>query len=440
MIFRLQLTRKIVIAAFFAAFMTHGIESADTQKPEWFAIQLPKLVEFYQDLHRNPELSLAEKRTSKVLAEALKSAGAEVATGIGGYGIVGVLINGEGPTVLVRSDMDGLPVTETTGAKYSSQSKATDSEGRSTGVMHACGHDIHMTCLSGTAKWLADHREKWSGTVILIGQPAEERVVGAKAMLDAGLYTKFPKPMAAIALHVAHDLPVGKVGTISGPAFASSTSVDITVKGRGGHGAMPNNTIDPIVQASMLVVDLQTIVSRQVSPIDAAVVTVGSFHGGTKHNIIPNDVHLQLTVRAFRDETRELLLSSIRRKADGIAHAHNAPKPEITIAEGISSTTNSPELVVKVVPAFENALGQSNVVVVSPTTGAEDFGLYGRDGVPTFMFRLGTVKPERIHEAQNGGKPLPSLHSAEYLPVAEGSIETGVKAMSAAVVRLLPPK
>jgi len=401
---------------------------------------LPGLVAFYEDLHRNPELSLEEKRTSKVLAEALTRAGAEVTRNFGGYGVVAVLKNGDGPTVLVRSDMDALPVTEATGAAYTSKATGTDAEGRATGVMHACGHDVHMSCLVGTAQWLAGHRDKWAGTVVLIGQPAEERVMGARAMLEAGLYSRFPKPSAAMALHVAHDLAVGRVGYISGPAFASSTSVDITVKGRGGHGAMPHNANDPIVQAAMLVVDLQSIVSRQVSPVDAAVVTVGSIHGGTKHNIIPNDVQLQLTVRAFRDETRELLLNSIRRKAEGIAHAHNAPKPVVEVKEGITPTVNTPELVARVLPAIEAELGKANLEQVEPTTGAEDFGLFGRDGVPTFMFRLGTVKPERLAEAKAGGKPLPSLHSAEFLPVADKAIATGVRAMSAAVVRLLPPK
>lgn len=429
---------RIAIGATIISCVVTISNAADAENQAWIGKNLSGLIEFYKDLHRNPELSLAEKRTSATLANALKQTGAEVTIGIGGYGVVAVLKNGQGPAVLVRSDMDALPVTEATGAEYASKNTASDAEGRTTGVMHACGHDIHMACLAGTARWLAEHRDKWSGTVLFIGQPAEERVAGARAMLEAGLYSKFPKPSAALALHVAHDLPAGKVGYISGPAFASSTSVDITVKGRGGHGAMPHNTNDPIVQAAILIVDLQSIVSRQVSPVDTAVVTVGSIHGGTKHNIIPNDVQLQLTVRAFRDETREILLDSIRRKAEGIAHAHQAPKPLVEVKEGISQTVNTPELVAKVLPAFESALGKNNVELVEPTTGAEDFGLFGRDGVPTFMFRLGTVKPERVAEAKNGGKPLPSLHSAEYLPVADKSIETGVKAMTAAIVRLLP--
>lgn len=435
-----KLLAGLVFVALLALNCNRDAIGADQADSVWYLNEMPILIRFYQDLHRNPELSLAEKRTSGVIAGALKNIGAEVTTGVGGFGVVGVLKNGDGPTVLVRSDMDALPLTEATGAAYASQAKSTDAEGRSTGVMHACGHDIHMACLVGCAKWLADHRALWSGTVVLIGQPAEERVIGARAMLDAGLYSRFPKPSAALALHVAHDLPAGSVGYISGPAFASSTSVDITVKGRGGHGAMPHTANDPIVQAAMLVVDLQSIVSRQVSPVDTAVVTVGSIHGGTKHNIIPDEVHLQLTVRAFREETRELLLDSIRRKAEGLAHAHKATKPLVEVKEGIGRTVNTPELVARVLPSLVKELGEERVELVEPTTGAEDFGQFGEGGVPTFMFRLGTVNQGRLDEAKKGGKPLPSLHSSGYLPVADMSIQTGVKAMSAAVVRLLPAK
>lgn len=433
-------TQRLRIQLIVAFCALAPIQAFGANPAEWFEQNGPALKGFYEDLHSHPELSLQEKRTAEKLAEKLESTGAKVTRNVGGHGVVAVLENGAGPVVLVRSDLDALPVTEATGAAYASKVRVADSEGRQTGVMHACGHDIHMTCLAGTAKWLADHRDAWKGTVVLIGQPAEERVEGARAMLADGLYEKFPKPSAALALHVAHDVAAGKVGFVSGPAFASSTSVNITVKGRGGHGAMPHNTVDPIVQAAMLIVDLQTIVSRKVSPIDTGVVTVGSIHGGTKNNIIPDDVKLQLTVRAFRDETRELLLNAIRRKAEGIAHAHDAPKPEVTITEGITPTINDPGLVDRVMPAIRKALGDGNVVGVEPTTGAEDFGLYGQDGVPVFMFRLGTVAPKRLDEALNGGKPLPSLHSAEFLPVADDAIPTGIRAMTAAVVELLPPR
>ena len=400
--------------------------------------QLPSLLNFYRDLHAHPELSFHEEETSKKIAEALRETGAKVTTGVGKYGVVGIMKNGEGPTVLVRSDLDALPVTEKTGLPFASKVTAKDDEGETVGVMHACGHDIHMTCLVGVARWLAEHKDQWNGTVMLIGQPAEEKIGGAKAMLKDGLYERFGTPDYALALHVAHDLETGKIGYCSGPALASSTSMDIIVKGQGGHGAMPHNTIDPIVLASTLVVDLQSIVSREIKPIDPAVITVGSIHGGTKHNIIPNDVHLQLTLRAFRTDVQKQLIDGIERRAKALAVAHKAPAPELTIGESTPPTINTPELVAHVVPSLESAVGKGNVVVDEPTMGAEDFGLFGQGGVPTFMFRLGTIPPERMARAETD--PLPSLHSASYAPDAEPSIRAGIRAMTSAVVGLLPIK
>jgi hippurate hydrolase len=308
------------------------------------------------------------------------------------------------------------------------------------GVMHACGHDIHMTNLVATARWLSENRASWSGTVLFIGQPAEEKIGGAKAMLADGLYSRFPKPDYALALHVAHDLETGKVAYTSGPAMASSTSVDVVVKGKGGHGAMPQNTVDPIALAALLVLDLQTIVSREVNPIHPAVVTVGSIHGGTKHNIIPNDVRLQLTLRAFQPEVADQLVEGIRRRAKGLAEAHRAPAPEVITGESTPPTVNTPSLVAKVLPMLNQAVGTSNVVEVEPTMGAEDFGLFGQGGVPTFMFRLGTIPPDRLAAVKAKGETMPSLHSALYYPDAPASLKTGVKAMTAAVVGLLPPR
>lgn len=405
----------------------------------WIESALPELSTLYRHLHAHPELSFKEVETSKRIAEELRRAGAEVTTGVGQLGVVGVLRNGEGPTVLVRTDMDALPVTEQTGLPYASKATAKNADGEEIGVMHACGHDIHMTCFVGVARWLADHKDRWKGTVLLVGQPAEEMVGGAKKMLDDGLYERFGKPDAALAIHVAHDLETGKIGFISGPAMASSTSVDIHVKGRGGHGAMPHDTVDPIVLSAALVLDLQTIVSREIKPIDPAVLTVGSIQGGTKHNIIPSDVHLQLTLRAFSDDVRNQLITGIEHRAKGLAMAHNAPEPSIKISDGTPPTINTPELVNRVVPAFKEALGETNVVVVEPTMGAEDFGLFGRGGVPTFMFRLGTIAPERMAKASEPGGALPSLHSNLYAPDPDPSIRTGIQAMTAAVCRLLPP-
>ncbi len=406
----------------------------------WFQANLDDLVSLYKHLHTHPELSFQEKETSKRIAEELRKAGAEVTTGLGKYGVVGVLKNGEGPTVLVRSDLDALPVTEQTGLSYASQQVVNDAAGKSVGVMHACGHDIHMACLVGTARWLATHRDRWAGTVLLIGQPAEEAIGGAKAMLADGLYERFPKPDAALALHVTHDQEIGTVGYTSGPALAGSTALDVTIRGKGGHGAAPHTTVDPIVLAALVIVDLQTIASREVNPIQPCVVTVGSIHGGTRSNIIPAEVKLQLTLRAYRDDVRDLLIDGIKRRIKGLAQAHRAPDPSLEIIETTPPTVNTPALVGRVVPALRKALGSDNVKAVEPVMGAEDFGLFGQGGVPTFMFRVGTLTPKRLAESLDGGKPLPSLHSPLYYPEPSGSIQTGVTAMTAAVVELLPQK
>ncbi len=406
---------------------------------DWFDKHEGELVSLYRHLHAHPELSYKEVATAARVAEEWKKAGATVTSQVGQTGVVGVMKNGEGPTVLVRTDLDALPVTEATGLPYASKATAPDDAGNPVGVMHACGHDVHMTSLVGTARWLGEHKDRWSGTVLFIGQPAEEKIGGAKAMLADGLYTRFPKPDYALALHVAHDLEAGKLAYTSGPAMASSTSVDVLVKGKGGHGAMPQNTVDPIALAALLVLDLQTIVSREVNPIHPAVLTVGSIHGGTKHNIIPNDVRLQLTLRAFRPDVADQLVEGIRRRAAGLAEAHRAPAPVVTVGENTPPTVNTPALVAKVVPMLAKEIGTSNLVEVEPTMGAEDFGLFGQGGVPTFMFRLGTIPPERLADAKAKGETMPSLHSALYQPDASPSLRTGVRAMTAAVVGLLPP-
>jgi hippurate hydrolase len=407
---------------------------------DWFERQSPSLLDLYHHLHSHPELSYHEVETSKRIADELKKAGAEVTAGVGKYGVVGVMKNGDGPVVLVRSDLDALPVVEATGLPFASKVTTNDDDGKSVGVMHACGHDVHMTCLVGTARWLGEHKDRWKGTVLLIGQPAEEKIGGAKAMLDDGLYTRFPKPDYALALHVAHDLATGKLAYTKGPALASSTSIDVLVRGKGGHGAMPHNTVDPIVLAAALVLDLQTIVSREVSPLDPSVVTVGSIHGGSKHNIIPSEVRLQLTIRSYKPEVRSHLIEAITRKAKALAVAHRAPEPDVVISDDTPPTINTPSLVDRVVPTLKKAVGEANVVEVEPTMGAEDFGLFSTGGVPIFMFRLGTIPPDRLADARAKGDPMPSLHSPVYRPDAPPSIQTGIKAMTAAVVDLLPAK
>ena len=300
---------------------------------EWTKENLAAIVEVYQTFHRSPELSFQEKETGKRLAEELKKAGCEVTANLGGHGVVGMLKNGEGPTVMWRTDLDALPVQEQTGLGYASLVKTKNDQGVEVSVMHACGHDIHIANLIGTARYLATHRDEWQGTVMFIGQPAEERGAGARAMLKDGLFEKFPKPDVALALHVDSYLATGKVGYRAGYAMANVDSVDITCRGRGGHGSAPETTIDPVVQAAFLIVDLQTIVSREISPKEPAVVTVGSIHGGSKHNIIGNECHLQLTVRSYTDTVRQHLLSAIKRKALAAAASQNAPEPIIKIDE-----------------------------------------------------------------------------------------------------------
>jgi hippurate hydrolase len=420
-----------------AAIIPGATAAEPARRDPWIESRLPALVDLYEHLHRHPELSYREVNTARRLAEELKIAGSEVTTGVGGLGVVGLIKNGRGPIVLVRADMDALPVTEETGLPYASTVTDVDDDGDRIGVMHACGHDLHMANLVGTATWLAYHKDHWAGTVVLVGQPAEERGSGAAAMLGDGLYTRFPKPDYALALHVMHDLEAGRVGYRSGPAMAGCTSVGITIKGKGGHGAMPHLAVDPIVLASALVLDLQSIVSREINPVDPAVISVGSIHGGTKSNIIPDEVELQLTLRAFRPEVRAQLIEAIERRATAMAHGHGAPVPEVELGGGIPPTVNTPALVDRVVPALTRALGEANVVAVEPTMISEDFGLYQQGGVPTFMIRLGTVGHERL--ARRDDDDLPALHSPEFAPEAAPALRTGIRALTAAIVQLLPP-
>jgi amidohydrolase len=399
-----------------------------------------RLETLYKHLHGNPELSLREARTSARLARELKEIGFEVTERVGGYGVVGVLKNGDGPTILVRTDMDALPVVEQTGLPYASKVRVRDKNENEVGVMHACGHDMHMTCWVGTARVLAGMKERWKGTLVFIGQPAEEVGAGARLMLEAGLFKKFPRPDYALALHCAHNLPHGSVAYTEGLAMANVDSVDIVVRGKGGHGAAPHTTVDPIVLAARIVLDLQTLVSREINPVDPAVVTVGSIHGGSKHNIIPNEVRMQLTVRSTKDSVRKHLLDGIRRIAESAAKGAAAPPPEVVIRpeEFTPALSNDPELTRKTVAVFKEALGSDKVRARPPMMGGEDFSRYGRARVPICLFWLGTIDAKRVAEAESGkGEPLPSLHSDHFAPVPEPTIKTGVLAMSLAVLNLL---
>ena len=385
---------------------------------------------------------MEEKTSAKVAAE-LRAAGFEVTEKFGGFGVVAVLKNGAGPTVLVRSDLDALPVQEETGLPYASTERVKDLTGREVAVMQACGHDIHMSCLVGTARMLAALRDKWSGTLVLIGQPAEELGAGARAMLTEGLFRKFPKPDFALAIHDSAVLPTGVVGTVEGYIMSSSSSVDITVRGFGGHGAMPHMTKDPVVLAARIVLALQTIVSRELKATDPAIVTVGSIHGGTKHNIIPDEVKLQLTVRSYDDKVHAHIIEAIRRICRGEAIAAGLPEdhlPIVTLSgEGTTSTYNDPALTRRVHGAIADWLGADAVRKIEPDMVSEDFSLFGRtvEKIPICLFRIGAVDPAKVAESERTGVPLPSLHSSKFAPVPEPTIKTGITAMTATLLDLL---
>ena len=404
------------------------------------------LLELYKELHSNPELSYQEYETSKKLASVLENIGYQVTRNVGGNGIVALLENGDGNTVMFRADMDGLPVEEKTGASYASKNRVKNLEGEEVFTMHACGHDVHMTVLIGVAEYLYKNKDTWQGKLLLVLEPAEEVSGGARNMIKDGLFTKFPRPDFNLAFHVSASLPAGKVGYLPGWAMANVDSVDITVKGLGGHGAYPHTTKDPIVIAANIVTQLQTIVSRQIAPTDPAVVTVGSIHGGTKHNVIPNEVKLQLTLRSYTDEVRNQTLSSIERIVRGSAISAGLTEeyfPVIEIKDEYTPAVfNNPSLVEKVQRSFVNTLGDDKVIEVSPVMGGEDFGMFGRVEpiIPTALFWLGAVNNEVYEKAKRDDLTLPSLHSDLFLPDADPAINTGVEAMSNAIVDLFANK
>jgi hippurate hydrolase len=397
------------------------------------------LLETYRWLHQHPEVSYQEAQTAAFIAQIWRDAGFTVTTDVGGHGVVGLLENGPGPMLMLRCDLDALPVTEQTPLPFASTKTIQLPSGASSGVMHACGHDVHMTNLVAASRYLADHLDQWSGTLMVIGQPAEERGAGARAMLDDGLFDRFGKPDFAVALHVSGDKPSGQVGVRAGYALANVDSVDIHVRGRGGHGSQPHTTVDPIVQAAHLVVALQSIVSREVKPIEPAVVTVGSIHGGTKHNIIGNDCHLQITVRSYSDQVRRQVLSAIRRKAKAVAISFDAPEPEVNVSEGTPSLMNDDDLAARLRSVFARTLGKENVTDEEPSMGGEDFSRYGRAGVPILMYRLGSVSQRRLDRFEKLGVPPPSLHSSQYYPDLEPTLRTGMLTMTAAALDLLRP-
>lgn len=406
------------------------------------AAALPELVEFYRDLHQHPELSLQEHRSAARIAGRLRAAGFRVIEGVGGTGVAGVLENGPGPVILVRGDMDALPVTEATGLPYRSEVVATAEGGGSTGVMHACGHDVHQTVLVGTAELLAKLRPRWSGTIVAVAQPAEEIGRGARLMIEGGLFDQVPRPTHCLALHIAADLEAGKVSCVPGFALANVDSVDVTIFGRGGHGSRPQDAVDPVVAAAQVISALQTVVSRRVDPLDAAVITVGAIHAGTKHNIIPAEARLQLTVRSYSDATRKLLLDGIRDVTTHTCRAMGCPQdPSVAVRDEdfTPATFNDPELARAAAEVFADLLGPDSVEERKPVMGGEDFGRFPQHlGVPGLLFWLGSIDAERMQAASvPGALPLPTAHSAYYWPAPEPTIGTGVRAMSALALALL---
>jgi hippurate hydrolase len=441
------------MAFFFSSIAVSGAIPlfAQSDLDQRVAREMDSLVATYKHLHQNPELSTQEKESSALIAAELRKLGYGVteqfgqydAPGLVSYGIVGVLPNGSGPTVYLRTDMDALPIVENTGLPYASKVRVKRPDGSEVGVMHACGHDVHMTVFLGTARLLAQLKDQWRGTLVLVGQPAEETVGGARAMLRAGLFTKFPKPDYVLALHDGSELPAGKVGWHEGTILAGADSLDITVRGYGGHGAAPQASKDPIVLASEIVVALQTVVSREMDPQVPTVITVGSFHAGTKHNIIPDEAHLQLTVRTMNPQHRAKVLASIARITNGIAAAAGVARgrsPHIEIAQdNVPATINNPELTRRVAGALERSLGKENVLPGQPAMASEDFSLFALEDPkpPICMFWLGASDPLKLREAKEKGARLPGTHSSEFAPVPEPTIRAGVTAMTSAVLDVL---
>jgi hippurate hydrolase len=405
--------------------------------------ELPALLTLYKDLHQHPELSFTEVRTGGIVAKELRALGYEVTEKVGNLGVVGVLKNGAGPTVLIRADMDALPVKELTGLPYASTAVVKDLAGNEQPAMHACGHDAHVTSLIGTARVLASLKDRWRGTVVLVAQHAEETTGGARAILMDGLYTRFPVPDYALALHVWADIPAGQVGTTEGGVCANVDAVDIVVRGVGGHGSKPHTTKDPVVLAAQIITALQTIVSRELKPGTPAVVTVGAIHGGTRRNIIGEEVKLELTLRAYNETVADQLIAAIRRISENLGRAAGLPEdrlPVVSIAAPRNPVTyNDPAFTRRVAGSIAAWIGAENVVPTEPSTVGEDFAEYGRTThkVPICLFWVGATDPAVFAEAQKSGKGVPSNHSPLFAPLPEPTLRTGVTAMSAAALDLL---
>jgi len=414
--------------------------------------ELPSLLAIYKDLHSHPELSWHEEKTSAFVAKELRATGCEVTENFGkydnpdlkSYGVIGIMKNGTGPTVLVRTDMDALPVHDETGLPYASNVVTKNDEGKDVPVGHMCGHDAHMSAFIGTARALQRLKDQWAGTIMFVAQPAEETGNGARALLKGGLYNRFGKPDFALGFHDKADLQTGHIGITPGYTYANVDSVDVIVRGVGGHGAYPHKTKDPVVLAAEMINAWQTIASRENNPLDPIVVTVGSIHGGTKHNIIPDEVKMQLTVRTYKSDVRDRVLKAIDEIAKGIASAGGVPVDRAPIVNVLNNqftpaTYNNPDLTKRLVAVWKNVLGADNVEIVDPTMGGEDFSEYSLPdhSIPAVDFHIGAVDPEKIGQFKKEGKELPSLHSSKFAPVPEPTIRVGIIGMTSAVLELM---
>jgi hippurate hydrolase len=436
------MTKKLLLLALAAMTLPTASHAAALQ--DAIKADMPSLMTVYRDLHANPELSMAEVRSPAKLAAEARKLGFTVTEKVGKTGVVAVMKNGPGPVLLLRADMDALPVVEQTGLPFASKVRATARSGVETGVMHACGHDTHMTSWLGTARRLAAMKVQWSGTLVMILQPGEETGEGAKAMLDDGLYTRFPKPDYVLAFHDAASLPAGVIGVTSGYALANVDSVDISVKGVGGHGAYPQTTKDPIVLAARIVTTLQTLVSRENDPANPAVVTVGSFQAGAKHNIISDEAKLQITVRSYTPEVRKLLLDGIRRIARGEAIAAGMPEdrmPVVTIrdAEFTPSTFNTEKLSARALALFTEHFGAERAVKTPAVMGGEDFSRFwlADKSVESLIFWVGGTPRAKWDAAGGDASKLPSLHSPFWAPEAETVISTATEALTITALDIL---
>ncbi|MFC5513853.1 amidohydrolase [Massilia jejuensis] len=436
---RLAYLAELLLLAGVAAGTAHA-----APLPPEFTAQMdkdyPAIEALYQDLHRHPELAFNEHQTAKKLAERVKALGFDVTTGVGGTGIVAILKNGPGPVAMLRTELDALPVQEKTGLAFASTATAKNAAGETVPAMHACGHDLHMSAWYATAKLMAENRKAWSGTLMLVGQPAEESLLGSAAMLKDGLFKRFPKPDYAISMHDEGTLPAGQVGWRAGHFRASADTVAITIHGQGGHGATPQETRDPIVMSARVVMALQTLISRENNPADPVVITVGSIHGGTQANIVPDQVKLMLTVRTFKPEVRQRVLASIVREVEGEAMAAGMPKkPQVDIVPGADSVYNDPELTARAVAAIQGALGNQNVVEMPAKMTSEDFANYGQAGVKAVLLHVGAVEPKKLADARKAGKYPPGTHSPQWAPDFKPTVRSFIAAETAILLDLLKP-